>query len=144
MMKTLVEWLKNGKIVDIFIMDNQICVFKQEVDLFFYLYADAAENELVMSEVLSSLIDSLQLIFRSQLEKRTFLENFDLIVLTVDEAIDEGLIMEIDAQTIAQKVVSTETGLTNAIGGDEADALNQVFHSAKEQVSEIASSLFSF
>jgi hypothetical protein len=130
--------------VDVVIFENTVCVFKHEVDLFFYLFADANENELVLAEVLSALIDSLQLIFRNQCEKRTFLENFDLIVLTVDEVIDNGLIMEIDAQTIAQKVVNTESGLGASNSGEEVDALSQVFASAKDQVAEITSSLFSF
>jgi hypothetical protein len=79
------------------------------------------------------------------LEKRTFLENFDLIVLAVDEVIDDGIIMEIDPQSVAQKVASTDTGLSSSgASGEESDALNQVFTTAKEQVSEIASSLFSF
>jgi hypothetical protein len=131
--------------VDVLIQGDLVCVFKHEIDLFFYLFASAEENELVCAEVLCALLDGLQLIFRNQLEKRTFLENFDLIVLAVDEVIDDGIIMEIDPQSVAQKVASTDTGLSSSgASGEESDALNQVFTTAKEQVSEIASSLFSF
>lgn len=131
--------------VDIIVLKNYVCVFKHEVDLFFYLFADKNENELVCAEVLSALIDALQLIFRNQLEKRTLLENFDLIVLAVDEVLESGIIMEIDPQTIHQKVVSTETGFGATTTGDgDVDALSQVFAGAKDQVAEIASSLFSF
>lgn len=89
------------------------------------------------------MTDALQIIFKSRLQKRTFLENFDLIVLTFDEVIDDGVIMEIDANTIAQRVLTLEGGRKTGKYASE-DTLSQVLQSAKDQVNEITSSLFSF
>lgn len=111
-----------------------------ETDLIVYLIADMNENELILSEVLLTITDAMNLIFRNQLEKRTFLENFDLILLIIDEAIDSGAIMEIDSLSVAKRVDRTEgLGLT-----EETDPLAQVMKNAKEQISGFTSSFFSF
>jgi hypothetical protein len=125
-------------------VDKQTVVFQFETDLFFYVVGSINENELVLAEVLSALVDALQIIFRSQLEKRTFLENFDLVALACDEVIDEGIIIEVDANTIAQKVLAMEGGVRGGSTADDGDALSQVLKSAKEQANEIVGSLFSF
>ncbi len=133
-------------VADIVQVDKHTVVFQFETDLFFYILGSLNENELVLAEVLSALIDALQIIFRSQLEKRTFLENFDLIVLACDEVIDDGIIIEVDANTIAQKVLAMEggSGARGGSKGDEGDALAQVLKSAQDQAKEIVGSLFSF
>ncbi|KAF0981363.1 hypothetical protein FDP41_012623 [Naegleria fowleri] len=102
------------------------------------------ENELVLSEVLSGLIDGLMMLFRNQLTKRTFLENFDLIVLALDEVLEDGIIIETDSSAIAQKVAAVETGADASSGVEGSETITQVFKSAREQLGELASSFFQF
>ena len=58
--------------------------------MLFYVIGDSNDNELLLSEVLDAVTDTLDILFGSQLEKRTLLENFDLLILTVDEIFEEG------------------------------------------------------
>ena len=37
-------------------------------------------------------------------DKRTIIENYDLVSLAVDEIVDDGIILDIDAVTVASRV----------------------------------------
>jgi len=63
-----------------------------ENDMIMYIISDHNENELAFTEVLYCLIETLHILFKNQLEKRTLLENFDLILLAVDEMVDNGYV----------------------------------------------------
>ncbi|KAL0486657.1 coatomer subunit zeta [Acrasis kona] len=128
---------------DIIQADKYTVVYCTESDLWFYVVGASDENELILNEVITSLTDALQLIFKSQLQKRTFLENFDLIVLAFNEVVDDGIIMEVDANTIADRVIAIEGGTGGSKGGSD-DPLTQAVEGAKNQFTELANSLFSF
>jgi hypothetical protein len=42
--------------------------------------------------------------FRNNMEKKTVLENLDLVLLCLDEIVDSGIILDSDADTIVGKV----------------------------------------
>ena len=46
----------------------------------------------MLSTALNSLVDAFNLLSRGQLEKRAVLENLDLILLCLDEAVDDGCV----------------------------------------------------
>ena len=46
----------------------------------------------MLSTALNSLVDAFNLLLRGQLEKRAVLENLDLILLCLDEAVDDGCV----------------------------------------------------
>ena len=48
--------------------------------------------QLMLSTALNSLVDAFNLLLRGQLEKRAVLENLDLILLCLDEAVDDGCV----------------------------------------------------
>lgn len=75
---------------DILLYDNSLVLYKQAVDLTFYVVGPAGENELMLSSVLAAFYDSVALLLRHQVEKRAILENLDLVVLALDETIDNG------------------------------------------------------
>ena len=129
---------------DIIMIENYNVVFQNIQDICIYVVGAGYENELVLSEVLTGLVDGLMLLFRNQLTKRTFLENFDLIVLALDEVIEDGIIIETDSQAIAQKVAVVESGTDSAGGVEGSESLTQVFKSAGDQLRELAGSFFQF
>ena len=49
-----------------------------------------AENELILVHVLMALLEALNGALRTSPDKRTLLDNFDSLMLTVDELIDGG------------------------------------------------------
>ena len=71
-------------------LDNLVIIYKFIADVFFYVVAQADENEVVMSYVLHALTDSIQILLRDEVEKKTMLECLDLVLLTMDEIIDGG------------------------------------------------------
>ncbi len=80
------------------LFDKVMAVYKHSGDIFLYIIGAPEENELILSSVLSCLEESLQTLFNSdavesaQLDKRTLIENLDMLLLTVDEIIDEGFV----------------------------------------------------
>jgi hypothetical protein len=60
------------------------------LDLIIYFIAGPNENELMLYTALNSFVDALNILLRQQLEKRSVLENLDLVLLCLDETIDDG------------------------------------------------------
>ncbi|BGP40456.1 Golgi-to-ER vesicle coat component [Rhodotorula kratochvilovae] len=89
---------------DILLVDNLVVLYKQSIDLTFFLVAPANENELMLQAVLTAFYDAVAMLLRHQVEKRSILENLDLVVLALDETIDNGIVLETDAIAIASRV----------------------------------------
>ncbi|GAA5887839.1 hypothetical protein JCM6882_000772 [Rhodosporidiobolus microsporus] len=89
---------------DILLLDNHLILYKQSLDLTFYVVGPAVENELMLHTALVAFYDAVALLLRHQVEKRSILENLDLVVLALDEAIDDGIVLETDPIAIASRV----------------------------------------
>lgn len=70
-----------------------MAVYKHSPDLIFYIIGNAEENELMLSLALNSFHDALSVLLRNQVEKRAVLENYDLVMLCLDETIDDGYVI---------------------------------------------------
>ncbi len=68
------------------------------------------------------------------MDKRSVLENLDLILIAMDEIIDGGIIFETDSQQIASRV--TMRSKDEGFGNLSDQTLSQAFASAKEQFSK--------
>ncbi|TNY24781.1 coatomer protein [Rhodotorula diobovata] len=89
---------------DILVVDNLCVLYKHSLDLSFFLVAPLAENELMLHATLSAFYDAVAMLLRHQVEKRSILENLDLVVLALDETIDNGIVLETDPVAIASRV----------------------------------------
>ncbi|KAG7155134.1 coatomer subunit zeta-like [Homarus americanus] len=85
-------------------LDRLTCVYRSNVDLFFYVMGLSHENELILVSVLSCLYDAVSAILRKNVEKRTLLDNLDIIMLALDEICDGGVPLETDPQVVSQRV----------------------------------------
>lgn len=65
-------------------------MYKHSLDLICYIIGDPSENELMLLSALTSFSDAANMLLRNQLEKRSVLENLDLVLLCLDETIDDG------------------------------------------------------
>lgn len=63
------------------------------------------QNELVLVGVLDSIFDTISTLLKGQVDKRTMFDNLELILLTIDEALDHGHIMELDPLAIVSRVL---------------------------------------
>lgn len=108
---------------DVILYDNRIVVFKVESDVMIYVVGGAEENEVLLYSVVLALRDSLSILLkyvfslvmaicamqsthssRNSTDKRTIVENYDLVSLAIDEIIDDGIILETDPVIIASRV----------------------------------------
>ena len=75
---------------DILLFNSKIVLYKASIDLTFYVVGPEGENELMLQGVLNAFYDATSLLLRHQVEKRSILENLDLVVLCLDETVDNG------------------------------------------------------
>eukprot|EP00744_Colponema_vietnamica_P012619 GILI01017708.1.p1 GENE.GILI01017708.1~~GILI01017708.1.p1 ORF type:complete len:198 (-),score=37.02 GILI01017708.1:79-672(-) len=100
---------------DVMVIENHAVVFDAQPELSFFIVGDANENILILSGVLSCLLESLQELLKSHgtIERRTLLENYDILVLVVDEMIDDGIIFEIAASAVVSEIAPFITDTTS-------------------------------
>jgi coatomer subunit zeta len=105
---------------DIILYDNRVVVYKVESDVMLYVVGGADENEILLYSVILALRDSLSILLkyrpcmqteeplltacRNSTDKRTIIENYDLVSLAIDEIVDDGIILETDPVIVASRV----------------------------------------
>ncbi|GAA96803.1 uncharacterized protein L969DRAFT_97145 [Mixia osmundae IAM 14324] len=89
---------------DIILYASHLVLFRASIDLTFYIIGPEGENELMLQSALNAFYDAVSLLLRHQVEKRSVLENLDLVVLALDETVDDGIILETDSNAIASRV----------------------------------------
>uniref|UniRef100_H2ZCK8 Coatomer subunit zeta n=1 Tax=Ciona savignyi TaxID=51511 RepID=H2ZCK8_CIOSA len=114
---------------EIALLEGQTVVYKGNVDLFFYVIGSSQENELMLMSVLTCLYDSVNLLLRKNVEKRILLRHIDSVFLIVDEIVDGGVIMQVDASQVLDQIVmrGEDIPLTE-------QTITQVLQSAKDQI----------
>ncbi|KAK4157856.1 putative coatomer subunit zeta [Chaetomidium leptoderma] len=88
---------------DILLFDSRIVLYKMESDVALYVVGSLDDNEILLYNVLLALRDSLHLLFKQSVDKRTIIENYDLVSLAVDEICDDGVVLETDPTIIVQR-----------------------------------------
>ncbi|KAF8071229.1 COPZ2 [Scenedesmus sp. PABB004] len=116
---------------EIVMFDDHLVVYKCLGDLMFYVTGGLEENELVLYAVLQAFYEATSTLLRQQVDKKTVLENLDLLLLVMDEIVDGGLILETDPQTVAARV--TMRGADGEVPIAE-QTFSQAFASAKEHL----------
>ncbi|KAI5948830.1 RET3 [Candida theae] len=92
---------------DILLYDNNLIVYKQINDTSIILVAPINENECLMYSTLTNLVESITILLNNTVDKATIVENYDLVVLAIDETIDDGgIILEYDPATIVSRVTN--------------------------------------
>lgn len=84
-------------------------LYKSESDVMLYLVGSVEENEVLLYNAILALRDSLHLLFKASVDKRTIIESYDLVSLAVDEIVDDGIILETDPTIIVQRVSKAPT-----------------------------------
>jgi hypothetical protein len=94
---------------DIVLYDNRIVLYKLESDVMIYIVGSVDENEILLYNTILAIRDSLHLLFKQSVDKRTIVENYDLVSLAIDEIVDDGIILETDPTIIVQRVSRAPT-----------------------------------
>ncbi|XP_030020371.1 coatomer subunit zeta-1 isoform X2 [Manduca sexta] len=88
---------------EIIMLDGLTCVYKSNVDLFFYVMGSSHENELILQSVLNALYETVSMLLRRNVEKRVLLDNLDAVMLAFDEICDGGVILDSDPTSIVSR-----------------------------------------
>ncbi|TWU74481.1 Golgi-to-ER vesicle coat component [Metarhizium rileyi] len=105
---------------DIILYDNRIVLYKLESDVMIYVVGSLEENEILLYNTVLAIRDSLHLVFKygasalpladpQSVDKRTIVENYDLVSLAIDEIVDDGIILETDPTIVTQRVSKAPT-----------------------------------
>ena len=125
------------KTAEIILFDDVIVVYKFIGDLMFYVVGHSDENEILLLQVLVGFYDSVSMLLRGAVEKKTVLENLDLVLLSMDELVEGGLVLETDPPTIATRV-TMRSGEGDAEGmtmeNPGLHSLSAAFGNVKEQL----------
>jgi len=89
---------------DVILYDNKIIVFKMESDVMLYVVGNVDENEILLYNVVLALRDSLSILLKNSTDKRTIIENYDLVTLAIDEIVDDGIVLETDPVIVSTRV----------------------------------------
>lgn len=122
-------------------IDGYNVVFKQVSDVCFYVVGAAAESEVLLHTVLTTIDESVGQLFKGAVHKKILIENLDLLLLTFDEILDSGLILEIDATVIVQRVYLINNSSTSGAGDTNGanlpiteQSFTQALQTAREQL----------
>ncbi|KAH1055085.1 hypothetical protein J1N35_033150 [Gossypium stocksii] len=118
---------------EITIFDSNIVIYKFAQDLHFFITGGDDENELLLATVLQGLFDAIALRLRNTFDKREALENLDVIFLCIDEVVDQGMILETDANAIAGKVATQNMDASATLS---EQTISQALASAREHLTK--------
>ncbi len=121
---------------DIVLFDNHVVVYKQVVDVMMYVLGGLDENEVLLYNVVVALRESLEILLKHSVDKRTLVENFDLLAMAVDEIVDDGIILDTDPVVVSSRVSRPPAHETGArIELNEQGFMN-AYQLAKEKLAE--------
>ncbi|KAG8708802.1 Golgi-to-ER vesicle coat component [Ceratobasidium sp. 395] len=117
---------------EIILYEGYLAVYKHSLDLIFYAISPSTENELMIHAALTGITDSLSLLLRGQVEKRAILENLDLTLLALDEAIDDGIVIETEGPVIASRVSRPRADVSEIVINEQT--LLSAFNNVRDRV----------
>ncbi|KAI9255971.1 Longin-like domain-containing protein [Sporodiniella umbellata] len=124
---------------EVILYDNQIVLYRSNIDIFFYVVGSMEENELILVSMLNAFYDAVSTLLRYsffffdryQVEKRSVMDNLDLVILCLDETVDEGVILETDSNAIVGRVSKPRMDMVDIPFSEQT--LLQAYQSAKDK-----------
>lgn len=122
---------------DILLYDNHLVTYKQTNDVLVVLVAGVHENELMLFSLTSNLHEALTILLDNSLDKTAVLAHYDLVCLAFDEAIDDGVVLEIDPAIIVSRVTPARLAATSNVQIDHYEkSLFNALSFASKKISE--------
>ena len=86
---------------DIMNIDDYVGVFRCYTDMTIYVLGDGkSDNELILATVLDTIHECFDMVFKRSIERKSLINNMTGVILVIDEMIDQGIIMQLDATII--------------------------------------------
>ncbi|KAI7869104.1 Longin-like domain-containing protein [Mucor mucedo] len=116
---------------EVILYDNQVVLYRSNIDIFFYVVGSMEENELILLSMLNAFYDAVSTLLRYQVEKRSVMDNLDLVILCLDETVDGGIILETDSNAIVSRVSKPRMDMVDIPFSEQT--LMQAYQSAKDK-----------
>lgn len=101
---------------DVILYDNHLITYKQTNDVIVVIVGAINENESMLYSLTNNINEALTILLDNSLDKSSVLDKYDMVCLCFDEAIDDGVVLEIDPAIIVSRVTNPPT--SSAIGGE--------------------------
>ena len=118
---------------EVLLLDSEVVVFRNGNDCKFYVCGPSEENELILVGILDAIFETVSTLLRGQVDKRTMLDNLELVLLTIDESLDHAQIMEIDAMAVVSRVLMKASDASVSSGPMTDISISQALGMAREQ-----------
>ena len=118
---------------EVLLLDSEIVVFRGGSDCKFYVSGSSEENELILVGILDVIFETVSTLLRGQVDKKTMLDNLELILLTIDESLDHGRIMEIDTMAVVSRVLMKASEVSASSTPIADISISQALGMAKDQ-----------
>ena len=127
---------------DIMTVDNYVAIFRSYSDMTFFIIGHAEDNELILGLVLDCIHACFDRIFRKGIERRYLIENMSPVILVIDELLDQGVVMNLDPNTVLGRIDTKNRGAHAAPSSDTSGAAEGEARPASSSAS-LFSSVFS-
>ncbi|DAZ94786.1 TPA: hypothetical protein N0F65_002399 [Lagenidium giganteum] len=117
---------------EVILIENIVSVYRCGSDTTMHVVGSASENEIILLNVLDAAFEAVSSLLKGRMDRHVMLDNIELVLLTLDEVVDGGVILEIDTPSIANRVLMR--GIDNEVPISEL-TISQAFASAREQFS---------
>jgi len=119
------------------LLEGSLAVYSMGADVFFYVIGSVHENEIMLQMVLDAFTGTLKSVLKGHLDKHTILDNLELLLLTVDEIVDAGTVLETDSNVLSKRVMlrnpdGTAAAPTINIANPAELTLSSAFNIARE------------
>lgn len=133
----LSKFVLKNKENDIVMLDSMTVVFKVINNIGIYVLGSGDENEIMLASFLDSLVEALELVYRSEIDRARIIEEMDLMMLTIDEMIEEGNILAFDAVSVAERVTMREITEPTPVKSNTSDSIfGRALQNAKQAISK--------
>nr|CCA24561.1 coatomer subunit zeta1 putative [Albugo laibachii Nc14] len=90
---------------DIILIENIVSVYRSGSDVTIHTIGASSENEILLLQVLDATYNAINTLLKPRMDRHMMLENIEHVLLTLDEVVDGGVILELDASLIAKRVL---------------------------------------
>ena len=131
-----------------FSIDHFVAFFREYDDLSVFVLGTQNDNELILSDVLDTIHEVLDTCFARGINRKSLTENMVKVILTIDELVDEGIILTTELDEILDRINhqggshSTTTATVESTQAQDAPqeaagySFSSVFSSAKSSLAK--------
>jgi hypothetical protein len=120
---------------EIHLLDGLTLVLKGSQDVCFCVVGGSDENELILTSVVEALVEAVGTLIRAPIEKRSLFHNLELLLLSMDELVDGGVILEMDPTAIIGRVM-LRGAVPDSISSYKEMTMGQVLDKARDRVAK--------